>query len=385
MSEYQFYDFYAIDKALSPAQHKTVASYSSRSTTSSRRATFVYNYGDFRYEPENVLADFFDIAIYVANWGSRRLLMRFPANLVDFSALMDYQYEYAGDCYEYVRIKKKGKFVIVDLWAEQEGGYWIDGDGWLDDLLSVREQILEGDYRVLYLAWLRFATLDLLTLEEDEVYEGEEGDLIEPPVPANLGKLDTGLKNFVKFWNIDKDIIASASKTSKVKKAKDKLDLSKFIGKLSAKDKEELLHQLLIDETQAQYQLKQKLQDFLPQKKSTKKAQEGRTVAEIVAKHSNAKQSRLKKENKAADKAYKKRMEEIGIDKSVLWKEVNRNASLKTGAGYEKATDMLKDLKAYAVYVKKETAFEKKLATFLETYGGSVALRKRLTKAKVIE
>lgn len=376
MSEYQFYDFYAIDKALSSAQQKKVASYSSRSNSNSRRATFVYNYGDFRYKIENVLYDFFDIAIYIANWGTRRLLMKFPANLVSLKDLKAYEYEYkGGDGYEYIRVSQKKEFIIVDLYADNEVGHWVEGEGWLDDLLSVREQVLNGDYRVLYLAWLHFATLTAEFAEEEET---------EPPVPANLGKLDVGLKNFIKYWGINKDVIAAASKASKVEKAIKAPDLSQFIGKLSTKEKEEYLTLLLTDENQAQYQLKKKLQDFLaPKKKDTKKGN-ARTTSEIVEASVKEKKSRIKKQKKAAEKAHIKKMEGIGEQQAEMWQELRDNADLKTAKGYENATNLLKDLKAYGVYAKEEKKFEKKLAKILEVYGSSVAFRRRLSKVEII-
>lgn len=392
MSEYQYYDFYAIDKALSPAQRKKIETYSSRSSPSARRATFVYNYSNFRYEPAAVLYDFFDIAIYVANWGSRRLLMKFPANRVDFKLLQAYNYAYDGGGYdEYVKIYKKGKFVMIDLYANIEDSDWVEGEGLLDTFVSLREQILNGDYRVLYLAWLHFSTLSFMFKDDDDWEEDEEEDLQEPPVPANLKKLDKSLRDFVNYWEIDEDIIASAKQRSKAETVSKSTDLTKFISKLSAKEKNDYLVLLLSDENQAQYDLKKRLQEFVPKetKKKTKETKKKtketrRTVAEIVANSSKEEEKRIKKAKKAADKAQIKKMEEIGKEQSIMWKEVKRNAEFKTGKGYEKATAFLKDLKTYSVYAKEEKKFEKKLAAILEAYGKSLAFRRRLSKNEII-
>ena len=49
----------------------------------------------------------------------------------------------------------------------------------LDSLVPLREQILEGDLRVLYLAWLK----------ANEFADQDDEDSLEPPVPPNLQKL----------------------------------------------------------------------------------------------------------------------------------------------------------------------------------------------------
>ncbi|HEY5864442.1 MAG TPA: hypothetical protein VI542_02655 [Candidatus Tectomicrobia bacterium] len=48
MSEYQYYEFQAIDRPLSADQQAQVATLSSRAHVTAHMASFVYNYGDFR-------------------------------------------------------------------------------------------------------------------------------------------------------------------------------------------------------------------------------------------------------------------------------------------------------------------------------------------------
>jgi hypothetical protein len=82
MGEYQLHDFYSEDRVLGPEELDSIRSYSSRVEPTNRRASFVYHYGDFRYNPVNVLEKHFDIYLYVANWGTRQLMMKFPKELV---------------------------------------------------------------------------------------------------------------------------------------------------------------------------------------------------------------------------------------------------------------------------------------------------------------
>jgi len=55
MSEYQYYEFLAIDQPLSEKEQAEVGSYSSRAEVSPTRAVFTYNYGDFRGDPRKIL------------------------------------------------------------------------------------------------------------------------------------------------------------------------------------------------------------------------------------------------------------------------------------------------------------------------------------------
>lgn len=96
--------------------------------------------------------------------------------------------------------------MILGFCLEDEGGgVWIEGEGELSALLPVRQQILEGDYRALYLAWLKAHEFD------DEA----EDERVEPPaVPPGLRKLPDALKAFIEFFEIGDELVADAAKSS---------------------------------------------------------------------------------------------------------------------------------------------------------------------------
>mgnify|MGYP001814456505 CR=1 FL=1 len=83
MSEYQYYEFQAIDRPLTESEQQAVAQLSSRVYTHPRRAVFTYSLSDFPARAEEILANYYDAMLYLANWGSRRLMFRFPKSLVD--------------------------------------------------------------------------------------------------------------------------------------------------------------------------------------------------------------------------------------------------------------------------------------------------------------
>nr|MCU0553119.1 hypothetical protein [Leptolyngbya sp. Prado105] len=83
MSEYQYYEFQALDRPLSSEDQEYIRTLSSRVEPTATRAKFVYHYGNFRGDPLKVLDRCFDMMMYIANFGVRRLMIRFPKNLID--------------------------------------------------------------------------------------------------------------------------------------------------------------------------------------------------------------------------------------------------------------------------------------------------------------
>ncbi|MEG4048393.1 hypothetical protein [Microcoleus sp. Pol17_C1] len=178
MSEYQYYEFQTIDRPLTKAEQQAVSLLSSRVQLSSTLAIFTYSYGDFRGDPKELLVQYFDAMFYMANWGTLQLMFRFPKALIDVERMQKYCVEYQ------IVVSEINNFVILEISIDDDEGFgWIEGEGNLSSLIGLRQEILQGDYRLLYLAWLKaISYLDIDELNEEE---------LEPPVPPELGKLSS--------------------------------------------------------------------------------------------------------------------------------------------------------------------------------------------------
>ncbi len=195
--EYQYYEFQALERHLTKAEQDYVQSLSSRVRPTATRAVFTYSHADFPGRPLSVLEKCFDAMLYMANWGSYQLAFRFPKSAVNIQALKSY-------CVRgVIEVSTTAKYVILNIEIhEEEGGGWIEeNNNWLSALLPLRQTILQGDYRVLYLAWLQAAAVSAY-LEEDAQ---------EPPVPPNLQKLNEPLQAFVD-WLALRYICSSSDK-----------------------------------------------------------------------------------------------------------------------------------------------------------------------------
>lgn len=127
MSEYQYYEFQAIDRPLREADRKELRALSTRARITAMSFTNSYEWGDFKGEPATLMDRWFDLHLYLANWGSRRLMIRLPKRLIDSDRLDVFLSEV--DC---AKIRISGENLILNIARdEMESEDWDDGSRWL--------------------------------------------------------------------------------------------------------------------------------------------------------------------------------------------------------------------------------------------------------------
>lgn len=67
MSEYQYYEFRAIDRALNDRQIRELRAISSRATISRTSFSNYYTFGDLKANPRDLLTKYFDASLHFAN------------------------------------------------------------------------------------------------------------------------------------------------------------------------------------------------------------------------------------------------------------------------------------------------------------------------------
>ena len=202
MSEYQYYEWPTIDRPLSPSERETVAGLSSHmETVTSTQAIVTYSWGDFKHNPHQVLLQYFDAHLYMANWGTRKLVFRFPKAVIDPQAIQPYCRE------DFLELALEGNYYILEFTLDnEEPDYeWLEGEGILGKSIPIREQIMQGDYRTLYLSWQKAVSI------EDAEDDNQE---TEPPIPAGLGKLNSSHQAFIEFFELDEHLVKAAAKAS---------------------------------------------------------------------------------------------------------------------------------------------------------------------------
>jgi hypothetical protein len=225
MSEYQYYEFQAIDRPLTEREMTELRAHSTRARITPTSFVNDYSWGSFKGDEDAWMERYFDAFLYAANWGTH--VLRLPACLLDAKTARIY-------CVgEQVSVRQRnGKVIVSFISEDEEGGDWVEGAGRLSSLISVRAELARGDLRALYLGWL-------LCLQNGEL----DDDEIEPPVPAGLGHLSASLGSLVEFLRISPDLVAAAATASLlvVSEEPKAAEVHAWVAKLSRAKKDELI------------------------------------------------------------------------------------------------------------------------------------------------
>jgi len=364
MSEYQYYEFRAVDKPLTEKDLQALRNISTRARITPTSFVNEYNWGDLKADPLKLVERYFDAFLYVANWGTHWFMLKVPQSLVDVDLVNEYLFG------ESVVIHEKGDHLIFEFTSETEDYEWEESEGWLSSLISLRAEILQGDYRSLYLAWLFCAQMG--EIEDDE---------LEPPVPPNLADFNTPLKSFVDFMRIDTDLIAVAVENSIHEgRQTDPAALKAWIRILPESEKDDILFRLIAEPSpHLGSGLMQRFHQTVSAKANSKMRKQQRTVKDLISKAETFAEERKRRasEQKAREQARKKKERAIAREKYIkgldghedsIWKKVNKFIDSKQPAKYDEAVKLLVDLRDLNKMTGKENAFNKRLKTICENH-----------------
>jgi len=376
MSEYQYYEFKAVDKPLTEKDMQALGDLSTRARITSTSFVNEYNWGDFKGNPLKLVEKYFDAFLYIANWGTHRFMLKVPRHLVDVDQVIKYC---PG---ESAVIHEKGDHLIFEFTSETDDYEWEEGEGWLSSLISLRADIINGDYRSLYLAWLFCAQMEEM-----------ENDELEPPVPPNLAELNAPLQSFVDLMRVDIDLIAVAAENSVSEARQTDLDaLETWIRNLPASEKDEILFRLIeAPNPHLGPELNQRFQRTVSTTANSTINKPLRSVQELLSRAETYAEERKRRaaEQKAKEQARKKRQRAIAHEKYLkdlagredsIWKKVDELINSKQPAKYDEAVKLLVDLRDLNKMAGRETAFTSKLQTIRSTHQRKSAFLSRLKK-----
>ena len=272
MSEYQYYEFRAIDQPLNERQMRELRRMSTRAEITPTSFTNEYHWGDFRGNPRKMMERYFDAFLYYANWGTHWLMLRLPRKAADVKAMDQYC---AGDS---LALRTTRNHVILDFRAESEGADWDEIQASLSSLIPLRDDLLAGDLRSLYLGWL--AAVQMGELDEEEC---------EPAVPPGIRRRSGTLQAVADFLYLDPDLlaVAAAQDKSKAPQAPKRADLAKWIRTLTASNKDAMLLEVAQGKgSQTERKLREGFLGAHARKRGPKAAEDDakrRTVGELTA------------------------------------------------------------------------------------------------------
>ncbi len=381
MSEYQYYEFLALDRPLRPEEIAEVRKLSSRVQPTPTQAVFTYSFGDFRGDPLKVLAKYYDVLFYIANWGTKQLAFRFPKAAIDQAALQPYLYGV-----EEIELTTAGEYVILNIaFQEEEGRGWIEGERMMAGLAPLRDDILRGDMRALYLAWLASAGYGGASSGEwdDDEERDEEGDPVEPPVPPGLGELTAPLRTFIELFAIDQDLVEAAAQASPPLKAT-KEPIEQWVPLLPEAERHAFLVQAARGEAIGATLLR-RLREVGGAPRPNAATAPRRTFAQIAQASEEVRRRRKQREQQEAERARLAKLEALAKREEHIWAQIPGLLALRTAQGYGEAVEQLADLRDLAVHRQQRAEFDARLQGVLAPYASSAALLRRLREKKLVE
>ncbi len=344
MSEYQYYEFQAIDRLLTAKEMAKLRSYSTRARITPTSFVNDYSWGNFKGDEDAWMERYFDAFLYLASWGTHVLKLRLPGGLLEAETARQYC---PG---EQTSVREKNGNVILTFVSEDEGGDWIEGAGQLSSLMLVRAELGRGDLRALYLGWL-------LHLQRGDL----DDDDVEPPVPNGLTELSTALESFTEFLQVDSDLVcvAAAASPPLVDCETKSDDVRAWLAKLAIDEKDDFLARMIAGDAALASELIQRMRrervDASPDRARSRR----RTVGELLraAEHATDERRRIeaetaaKEERRRARKAAatrRKHLDKLAGTEPLLWKRVEELIATMKPRRYDDAVAVLADIRDLA-------------------------------------
>jgi hypothetical protein len=353
MSEYQYYEFQAIDRPLDRAAQDALRSISSRARITATSFTNHYEWGDLKGDPRKFMERWFDLHLYLANWSTRRLMLRVPKRFVNRTDIEPFLREI-----DWVEVWNSGDNLIVDICRDEVEVYddWHDGAGQLAALAPLRADVLSGDFRLFYLLWL--------TAVQDEFVPEDELE----PLPG-IAPLTGALEGFAEFFGIDPDLVEAAAQLGADAAAMSKDALRKAIAAIPKREKADLLLRVVDGDSHVATELRNRVRKKNPAPAAHRTAGVLRMRAKEIAEarertEAERREAERRRQMAEAEKARRARLKILKQrEASSVWREIEQEIERRNPTGYDNAVTLLFDLQALAVEEGNQDDFQRRLGS----------------------
>mgnify|MGYP004701700377 CR=1 FL=1 len=377
MSEYQYYEFLAVDRPLTTQEMAALRERSSRAHITPVSFSNSYNWGDLKGDPREWMKRYFDLHVYVANWRTAIFMLRLPRHVFDSQVF----HAFTADGVFEVEATPSHRVLVWALEESEDDDPFVQegGAGWMARLAPLREELLRGDLRCLYIGWLAAVSQGLV----------DEGEL-EPMAVEGLGNLSAAQQALAEFLEVDVDLLAGVGLAdrvgSKPEPAPDEVE--RWLAALPSTEVMEMLRLLLCGQgAQAERALKAKFAEW---RRGLYAAPEAplRPVRVLWQAAEKARELRLRREEKEREQAAAERrikrqeyLASLAKDFPRIWRKVGKSAERGSGPGYDEACSLLADLAAaYGLHASRAT-FDQELRRFMANHLRRKALVQRLENA----
>jgi hypothetical protein len=367
MSEYQRYEFMTVDRPLTREQLNAVNRLSSHIEATSTQAIIEYHWGDFKHDPIKVLHQFFDGFLYWANWGNPQLAFRIPHGLMRSDLIDGY------DLDEFVTFTQHDDFDILDIhFNELEApDEWTSYE--LGSLIALRDEVLDGDTRALYIVWL--ASRRLIGSDDEE----EDYEIAVPPVPPGFGALTPADQALAELLQVPRELLAAAARHSQPLRRSPLEDVTSKLGLLPPDRRDDYLVRLARNEPGLSRLLARELRDLGRDSRRDAPAPGEHVTYATLLGESLAIQAQREREQRERERLARERhVRDIHDHQDTFWREVDGDVARGSGTGYDEATRVLTELREAANQFGEARQFEERFSTWVQPHLRRPALVKRL-------
>lgn len=380
MSEYQYYEFLAIDRPLTAEEMAALRALSTRAHITPVSFTNEYQWGGFKGNTDDLMRRFFDAHVYVANWMSAVFMVRLPIEAIPTTIVEAMEEDGFLDL-------DATKTHLVITWSLNESENYDrfgmeDGRGWMARLAPVRDELLRGDIRSLYIGWLAAVTREMV-----------DDDDLEPLPADGLGCLTAAQQALAEFLDVDKDLLAGAGIGSSALQAEEtsQKEIDDWLDKLPRDEVLTLLKQLLEGQgLKAERTLKNRFSAWRHSLRGDREQAPRRSVEELKKNAETTKKNRLERKKLEQERLNARRRREretylaaLARDFPKAWKTAERQLARGSGLAYDEACRTLVNIaEAYALHASIGD-FSRELKQFMAKYMRRKALVQRLVKAGI--
>jgi hypothetical protein len=348
MSEYQCVVFQAVDGPLDDKQLEFAQQQSTRAEVSRWALSAEYHYSSFRGNVDELLRRGYDVYLQSTNYGSREIKLRLPGGMPFAESVWSKyvdgeQLSWTGD--------GRGRGGILTLHPFHETcdleEVW-ETQKYLDAVVHVRERLMSGDLRALYLLWLCAA---------DDDYN-EPAEMIEPPVPHGIAESGAYGEEILSFFGLDPLLlVAAGSGVAPAPNAEsESRPIDQWVESLDNQRAKEVIHRMLVGDTASEKaRLLAEIRD-LQIRVDWPTSDEQRSLDELLQKTAalrdkeNAKlarkaQATAKREAEKAERQRADRRKEMLNAPDKWLREADRLVDARGTDNYKAAAEILHDLR----------------------------------------
>ncbi len=369
MSEFQYYKFERLDGYLDAKARQALRAISSRAEISATAFQVYYTYSDLKAEPFELMLKYFDIGFYYADWGSIDVYIKLPAGTLPDALL--------GFSSDGLHVHENDEWQLLIFSLEECDEYFDDehADDFFQHLAALRGGLMQGDWRLVYLMWLK-------------AFDFNDGVERVPLIQFDFEHLREEEQAFAALYDIPLALVKALamvlSEQPSHQAKQTQLTLDAWIHNLSQAEKDTLLRTLF---EQGQLTRHQALALTRKEPVNTDEIYQYWLTSAVISPFIEQAQSQLQQEQAAAlakklaiEKAEKeKALTDIYNQREHYWQQSQEQADRTCASGYDAASRYLHQLFEAYQFKADEAAFEQRFKRFVVANNSRKALLNRLS------